>query len=59
MEQKNFNGVNGPANQKFYAHDFKNNKRSELFNTTQEAYEYAREWNRNGGFALVFGTTEF
>ena len=41
----------------FFAKDLKSNQKSELFNTPQEAGEFAKKWNRSGGFALVFSTT--
>lgn len=42
---------------KYFAKDLKSNKKSELYDTIQEAGVYAKEWNRNGGFALVFEAT--
>lgn len=42
---------------KYFAQDFKNNKKSELFDTNAEAIKLVKEWNRQGGFALCFETT--
>ena len=53
------NGQNSVATsaEKYYAKDLKSNKKSKLYDTPQEAGVYAKEWNRNGGFALVFRCT--
>ena len=49
MEKKNF---------KYYAMDLKSRKRSQYFETEEEAVKAAREFNKQGGFALPMHISE-
>lgn len=43
--------------EKYYAQDFLNHKRSEYFDTAEEAVKAAQEFNKEGGFALPLHMT--
>ena len=49
MEKKNF---------KYYAMDLKSRKRSQYFETEEEAVKAAKEFNKQGGFALPMHISE-